>query len=788
MEHFLINSLICLFVLWLAYKLLLENTSWHTFKRWYLLGALVFSLSIPFIIVKTVVIPIQKTVYVPSATSVNSTTSGIPTQMTPTKEIVMNWWYIGLLVYAVGVTIMLWRFTKNLNSFKINAEDEISAYQSYQLILRNRLTIPHSFLNRIFVSKKDYESAKIPKVVLEHEKAHLDQKHSLDILFIELLLIILWFNPLIYVIKYAMKLNHEFMADRSVLNQGISTTDYQQILLNHATVSSYQQRLANTFTFPTIKKRFYIMKTKTTHASLLFRTLALLPILTLLVIGCGKEQTEFKEIEEEIIKEEIIETTAANQKIIAVNPLDPKATITINGEQHTYKINGNQIDIYDKNGKLQDYESQGYEIIQVIEVLENPTQSDITEYNQLAIKYKRLTKRNMSVELWDKETTRMQLIYNSMNEVQKEKSEPWPFIGSYYNIEYKAGQIPPPPAPPVPPAPNGAIDYINANKEELNYYLGKTQITADKALEIIEKYGQEGIEISPDENAINSIKIKDNKQSKENGQFQKETTATTPKSKSATSNTSSIYAAVANEPDTKDFKSRKMIIIASLNQNKPLVYQLNGKETTVNAIQKYLVNHQTADVNFIEGDQNLLQFTDKKGGTMTPNQLQDVYTKLFKYQPKENPSTFVLINETEWKVVTIDATVNEGTFERKGAQYRYDSSDLNQIKVYNKQGEQLTKEQFKNLAMGFNIVWWRGDQKYKELLNQPEIIQGFKNGTYAVLYPGGYTKDYEKALQLDAGKTFLSMGSTRESITINLHPHAWAYTNPSLKQFQKYLK
>jgi beta-lactamase regulating signal transducer with metallopeptidase domain len=790
MEHFFINSSISLFVLWLAYKLLLENTSWHTFKRWYLLGALVFSLSIPLIIVKTVVIPIQKTAYLPYSTAVNAKTSGNPAQITTTPEFVINWWYIGLLVYAIGVIIMLWRFTKNLNSFRIHADDEISTYQTYQLILRNRFTIPHSFLHRIFVSKKDYESAKIPIVILKHEKAHLDQKHSLDILFIESLMVVLWFNPLIYIIKYAIKLNHEFLADRSVLNQGISTTDYQQILLDHAT-ASYQQALANTFTFPIIKKRFYIMKTKTTHANLIFRSLALLPILTLLVIGCGKEQTEFKEIEEkaieEIVEEKIVDEAPKNQKIITINPSDPEATITINGDTYTYKINGNQVDIYNKNGELQDFESQGYNIIQVVEVLEDLTQNDINEYNQLAIAYKGLTKRNKSVELWKKETTRLQVIYNSMNEAQKAKNEPWPFIGNYYNVEYKAGQIPPPPAPPAPPAPRGAIDYINANKEELNYYLGKTQITADKAIEIIEKYGQQGVEISPDANGINSIKIKDSKTLKENRQSQKETTARTPKSKSATSNTPSIYAAVENEPDTKDFKFRKMIIIASLNQNKPLAYKLNGKETTVNAIQKYLVNHQTADVTFIEGNQNLLQFTDKKGGSMTPSQLQDVYTKLFKYRPKENPSTFVLINETEWKVVTVDATVNDGTFERKGAKYRYDSSDLNEIKVYNKQGKELNKEEFKNLAIGFNIVWWQGDQKYKELLNQPEIIEGFKNGTYAVFYPGGYTKDYEKAIQVDASKTFLSMGPTLESITINLHPHAWAYSNPSLEQFQKYV-
>lgn len=163
----------------------------------------------------------------------------------------------------------------------------------YQLILRKGTTAPHSFFNRIFASATDYKSDLIPEAVLEHEKAHLDQKHSLDVILIELLLIFFWFHPLSYLIRYSVKLNHEFLADQTVLNQGVSTSDYQQTLLDHAT-SIYQQAMANTFTFPIIKKRFAIMETKTSRSSLLLRSLAFIPVVTLLVISCGKEEKKFE--------------------------------------------------------------------------------------------------------------------------------------------------------------------------------------------------------------------------------------------------------------------------------------------------------------------------------------------------------------------------------------------------------------------------------------------------------------------------------------------------------------
>ncbi|WP_194850244.1 M56 family metallopeptidase [Nonlabens antarcticus] len=295
MQNFLINSSICLFSLWLVYKLLLENTSWHRFKRFYLLGSLLVSVVIPFLVVRTVVIPVQQSMPMafPQFGAVEGTGT-VAAISNPGFE--LDWSLVIMLVYFIGVLIMGIRFARNLYGLRIKSTDEISSYESYILILRKLVEVPHSFFNRIYASATDYEAGSIPDSVLQHEKAHLEQKHSWDILILEILMVAMWFNPLLYLIKYSIKLNHEFLADQAVLSNGINTKTYQETLLAYS-ANSQNRALANTFNFPIIKKRFTIMKTNTNTASGLLRSLAIVPVLALLVISCGKENTEVELIQ-----------------------------------------------------------------------------------------------------------------------------------------------------------------------------------------------------------------------------------------------------------------------------------------------------------------------------------------------------------------------------------------------------------------------------------------------------------------------------------------------------------
>ncbi len=109
-----------------------------------------------------------------------------------------------------------------------------------------------------------------------HELAHVRQLHSLDVLFVELIQIIFWFNPLIYFYKQAIKLNHEYLADESVINTCKDIAAYQQMLLSK--VSSNHPTLASSLHFSLTKKRFIMMTKSNSPKKAFIKKFALIPL------------------------------------------------------------------------------------------------------------------------------------------------------------------------------------------------------------------------------------------------------------------------------------------------------------------------------------------------------------------------------------------------------------------------------------------------------------------------------------------------------------------------------
>lgn len=120
---------------------------------------------------------------------------------------------------------------------------------------------PHSLGNCIIVNRQDFESGKIEERILLHEQIHIQQKHILDLVWIELLQAVAWFNPFIYLFKNAIRLNHEYLADTSVVDITKDNLAYQQLLLKNVYVNHHIP-LASSFYFFTIKKRLLMLQKK----------------------------------------------------------------------------------------------------------------------------------------------------------------------------------------------------------------------------------------------------------------------------------------------------------------------------------------------------------------------------------------------------------------------------------------------------------------------------------------------------------------------------------------------
>ncbi|MBP0903569.1 M56 family metallopeptidase [Mariniflexile gromovii] len=292
----ILKSSACLAILMLFYKICLEKTSAHTLKRFYLIGSVILSISIPFI-TYTTYIDVAPLNVISTSKVIENPSIAFSRIKEPQNYLPIILWSI----YMLGVFLFSFRFFKNLYQLIQKIKDNPKhKNRSFVNVLVTDLITPHTFFNYIFLNKFQFETNRIPKEVILHEETHAKQKHSLDVLFIEILQIIFWFSPIIYFIKHSIKLNHEFLADEAVIKHGVTTSTYQQILLAFSSNTSEPQ-LANAINYPSIKKRFTVMKKQTSKTTVWFRSLIVLPLLAILIYSFSDKKvvTQVKTTSEE---------------------------------------------------------------------------------------------------------------------------------------------------------------------------------------------------------------------------------------------------------------------------------------------------------------------------------------------------------------------------------------------------------------------------------------------------------------------------------------------------------
>lgn len=234
MEFYFLKSAACLAVLLVFYKLLLEKEDMHVFNRFYLLFSVAISFLVPFVTFTTYLeVPAERAVLG------SAQFTELPVPPAPEPELPL-WPYALGILYGLGVLLFGIKFFLNLKQLILKIRRNVRLRGSwYSTVLLKEDVVPHTFLDYIFLNKRKFEENSIPREVFEHEQAHAAQKHSYDLLFMELLQVVFWFHPLLYFTKRAIKLNHEFLADKSVLKKGTPAGEYQQLLLAFSSSASH---------------------------------------------------------------------------------------------------------------------------------------------------------------------------------------------------------------------------------------------------------------------------------------------------------------------------------------------------------------------------------------------------------------------------------------------------------------------------------------------------------------------------------------------------------------------
>ena len=147
------------------------------------------------------------------------------------------------------------------------------------------LKTPFSFFRWIVLDSSRYSGTELQEILL-HEATHANQKHSMDTLLAELLCIFCWFNPFAWLLKTEIRMNLEFLADRSVLSSGCGAEHYQFHLLR----LSYHKaaaKITNNFNVSLLKKRIFMMNKKQTSYRGMWKYTLMLPVVAmLLLINC----------------------------------------------------------------------------------------------------------------------------------------------------------------------------------------------------------------------------------------------------------------------------------------------------------------------------------------------------------------------------------------------------------------------------------------------------------------------------------------------------------------------
>jgi len=294
---YIIESAISLTLFYIFYELFLKRDTWFRFNRFYLLFGLVFSLILPLLdfSVSNIMVNSQNQFEFNEYLNIGSTVSSFEVQ---TVEAISKPNFVILFYILIG-SLFFVRFIHQLfKIFKTVKAYEIIKYRNCKLVLLSNNSSPFSFFNYIFISKDDYGSPDNYRdgsnELLLHEITHAKQKHSFDVIILELLLVLQWFNPFIYRYRQAFKEVHEYLADRGVLIKNNDKIAYQKLILDQIE-KSFNVSLASQFNYSLTKNRIKMMTRINSGKLAKFKILLVLPLIAILLMAFSIEISKEKD-------------------------------------------------------------------------------------------------------------------------------------------------------------------------------------------------------------------------------------------------------------------------------------------------------------------------------------------------------------------------------------------------------------------------------------------------------------------------------------------------------------
>lgn len=251
----------------LCYMLFLHKEKYHQLNRFYLLFSLAFSSLLPFIKFSVPVQPLM-----PNTQSFLTTVTEAPAIP------------FGMVLYVAGAALFFILFLLRL--FKVLKQiigKHFIELNGLKVMDNPEQKVPFSFFHYVVVDSTTFELDELD-LVLRHEAAHAQQWHTLDILFVELVGVVCWFNPFVWAYKSALKSQHEYAADAAVIHSNVPRNDYFDLILKQI---RHQNHLSpvHSFSATAVKSRIRMMMATVPGRRSWMRYLSVIPMSAFLVVG-----------------------------------------------------------------------------------------------------------------------------------------------------------------------------------------------------------------------------------------------------------------------------------------------------------------------------------------------------------------------------------------------------------------------------------------------------------------------------------------------------------------------
>lgn len=317
------KTILCSGVTFLYYQLSLKDKTFHHYNRFYLLAAIVISLLLPLIRVDDFTIEVNNDMYMlldkiqNFNTEKNIDNGNLYFNIIFSTLGLVSLYFLGKLLYGI------FKIQQFKNQFQKESFDGINFY-------RTDLTeAPFSYFKNLFWKNTITLHSDIGKQILKHEMVHIEQKHSFDKIFIEIITSVFWFNPFFHIIKKEINLIHEYLADKKAVKQSDTKAFAQMLLASH--FSGTQLPVASPFLSSNLKKRLKMLqkpKTKFGYARRIFALPVVFSLAFAYLVNAKNREIEetnlsIKKVVSEIKKDTIRPERSRQEKIAELKSLSP---------------------------------------------------------------------------------------------------------------------------------------------------------------------------------------------------------------------------------------------------------------------------------------------------------------------------------------------------------------------------------------------------------------------------------------------------------------------------------